>query len=194
MNPKECERLVDATLDRALGPQLVEPRTGMEERILANLPKEVERRPWWQWMWIPALAVAAVLAVVIGMRITSQETPAPQIVKKAVERPKQDRVAEGDLTPQNPVQTRTVSKRPARHVSPKTLVVAAAAPLPRQNVFPTSVPLTDQERLLLAFVNHQRPQAEMVAVEQQSEREKAQKYFESGEAPVAAPTQAQPMR
>jgi hypothetical protein len=199
MNREERERLVDGVLDRALGPQAVEPRPGLEERILANLPAHAPR-PWWQWMWIPALAAAAVLAIVIGMRLMQKETPQPVRAKKTVETPQQE-VA---TRPEAPVvkkatPPRVIAKQASRRrmVAGPKVEFARATPsqeLPRQAVFPALLPLTEQERLLLAFVNRQRPQAELVASEQQAEREKVQKYFETGEAPVAQPTPAQPMR
>lgn len=201
MNREERERLVDGALGRALGPQAVEPRPGLEDRILANLPAQAAaRRPWWEWIWIPALAAAAVLAIVIGMRVMEKQSPAPQQVKKSVEVPKQD-VAK---RPEGPVikkatPPRVIAKQaPGRRmVAGPKVEIARATPsheYPRQAVFPAPLPLTDQERLLLAFVNRQRPQAELMAAEQQADREKVRKYFETGEAPVAQPTPAQTMR
>jgi hypothetical protein len=192
MNPKERERLVDSLLDRELGPQLVEPRPGLEERILANLAAQPERHPWWQRMWIPALAATTVLAVVIGI---SMYRPTPQSPVYTPE-------TGGTIAamPTAPKGTTTTTVQPphgiAKHVGPKR-TVAVAQPtqaLPRQAVFPAPVPLTDQERLLLAFVNRQRPQAELIAAEQQAERERIRKYFETGEVPETKPIPAQPMR
>jgi hypothetical protein len=199
MNREERERLVDGVLDRALGPQAVEPRPGLEERILANLPAHAPR-PWWQWMWIPALAAAAVLAIVIGMRVMHEETPQPVQVRNTVETPKQEVATKLEAPMVKKAEPpRVIAKRvpPRQMLSEQKVEIARAIPsqeLPRQAVFPAPQPLTEQERLLLAFVNRQRPQAELVASEQQAEREKVQKYFETGEAPVAPPTPAQTMR
>jgi hypothetical protein len=193
MNREERERLVDNVLDRALGPQMVEPRDQLEERILANLPAEPHERPWWQWMWIPALAAATVLAIVIGARVMHRETPPPQRANKTLASP----THQAAVKPESPVvrqvrQQPVISKR-ASH--PKTEVAVAKVPnLPRQDVFPAPVPLTEQERLLLALVRGQRPQAELLAAEQQVQRERVQKYFETGEVPATQPTPAQPMR
>lgn len=199
MDPKERERLVDSVLDRALRPQLVEPRPGLEERILANLPTQPQRGPWWQWMWIPALAAAALLAVVIGMRVLHREAPAPIESKKTVQQPKQEIAvrpeppARDSVAPRKEVATHSGSTSARK---PRAEVVAAALrqDLPRQAVFPAPVPLTDQERLLLALVNRQRPEAELLAAEQQAQRERVQKYFETGEVPETQPITAQPMR
>jgi hypothetical protein len=194
MNPNERERLVDAVLDRALGPQRVEPRAGLEQRILANLPKEVERRRWWRWMWVPAVAAAAVLAVVIGMSIYK---PAEPVVSNPGTG---GTIAAVPTTPHETTRRVQPPRVVAKHVVPvgrvagRNAELTRATPaqaLPRQAVFPAPVPLTDQERLLLALVNRHRPEAELVAKEQQVQAEKVQKYFETGEAPVGQPTPAQ---
>ena len=200
MNREERERLVDSVLDRALGPQGVEPRSGLEERILANLPKEREPRPWWRWMLVPALAAAAVLAVAIGMRVMHRGTPVPVQANRTTEQPKQEVVVKPQAPVQQPlVPPRQMAKRvvpKATETTPKVEVASAKVgqQLPRQAVFPSPAPLTEQERLLLALVNQQRPQAEQIAAEQQAYRESFQKYLETGEAPVPQPAAAQPMR
>ena len=196
MNGAERERLVDSVLDRALGPQRVEPRAGFEERILANLPKEGERRPWWRWMWVPALAATALLAVVIGIRLMNPEPQAPVQVKKTNAVPNPEVATKPQVGIQPPVERRRqIATRGDRSASaPPVTIAKSEPPLPRQTVFPSPVPLTEQEQLLLAFVNRQRPQAELVAAEQQADRERIQKYFETGEVPEAKPIAAQPMR
>jgi hypothetical protein len=187
MNPKERERLVDSVLDRALRPQLVEPRPGLEERILANLPTQPQRRPWWQWMWIPALAAAALLAVVIGMRVMHRELPAPVQAIKTVEAPKQEATVEPEAPAIKQLQ-------PQRAHPPARVQVARVTPaLPKQGVFPSPVPMTDQERLLLALVRRNPEQAKAIAVEQQAERERIQKYLERGDS-SDSPSTAQQMR
>ncbi len=197
MNREERERLVDSALDWALGPRLVEPREGLEQRIVANLATAPQPRLWWRWMWVPALAAAAVLALVIGMRVMRREAPAQQQAQKTVEAPKPEIAVKQSPSVPQPMQRRQA----AVHIAPKTanapktqIAVAQRQELPRQAVFPSPTPLTEQERLLLALVNRQRPQAEQIAAEQQAQRESFQKYLETGEAPVPPPTPAQPMR
>src|SRR5579884_472422 len=90
MDRQRKERIVDDVLNRALGPQLVEPRQGLEGRILANLATMPPRRPWWRWMWVPALAAAALLAIAIGIRMMQHEAPKPIEAQKTVEAPKQE--------------------------------------------------------------------------------------------------------
>ena len=188
MNPKERERLVDQVLDRALGPQLVEPRPGLEERILANLPAQPEQRPWWRWMWIPALAAAAVLALVIGMRVLQRPAVPSQQVQKTIERPKQEIATKPQ--PPSVQQTiepkRLVAKRSAPRMSPQPTTVAVAEP--RLDVFPSRGTLTPEERLLVAFVRQQPLHARTVALEQAAHSEEVQKYLEKGQVPAVGPS------
>lgn len=194
MNPERKERIVDSMLDRALGPQPVEPRAGFEERLLANLASQPQRHPWWQWMWVPALAAATLLAVVIGMKVLHREPAVPQVVQKTVETPKQQKVAVAP--PVAPAAAPSSPRRNglARGNTAQTMVIARTTPLPKQDVFPSPVPLTEQERLLLALMRRTPNEAKLVAIEQQAERERIQKYFETGEPPAASPAPAQTMR
>ena len=196
MNPKERERLVDSVLDRAFGPQPVEPRPGLEERILANLSaQQQERRRWRQWIWVPALAAAAVLAIVIGMRLMHRETATPVQVRHTVETPKQEVAVKPEIPARPAIEPPARDGRGIRPVAARPVTVAKVEPsMPRMEVFPAPVPLTDQERLLLALVRRQRPEAELLAAQQQADHDKVQKYFETGEATVAQPTPAQSMR
>ena len=198
MERTQRERLVDSALDRALGPQSVEPRTGFEERILAHLAAAPQPRPWWRWLWIPALAAAAVLSVVIGLRWMQRETPPPVQAQKTVEAPIPEAAGktprnEGLLSPPA-IAKHTSPRRRNAAASVEAASTRSAQDLPRQAAFPVPVPLTEQERLLLSLVNRQRPQAVLLAAEQQAEREKVQKYFETGEVSAAQPIPAQPMR
>ena len=187
MNHEERERLVESVLDRALSPRLVEPRAGFEDRILANLPAQPERRPWWRWMWIPALAAAVVLAVVIGMRVMHREPPAAVQAIKTVEAPKQEATVKPEATAIKQLQS-------PRALPRARVQIARVTPaLPKQGVFPSPMPMTDQERLLLALVRRNPEQAKAIAVEQQAEHERIQKYLERGEA-SDSPSTAQQMR
>ena len=66
MNREERERLVDRVLNEALAPQEIQPRAGLEQRILANLRAQPLPRPRWRWMWVPAVA-ALLIAGYLGL-------------------------------------------------------------------------------------------------------------------------------
>jgi hypothetical protein len=192
MNREERERMVDRLLDGALTAQNAEPREGLEERILANLRTQPERHPWRRWLWAPALAAAAIL-IAAGLHL-ARRTPAPATPQVTRRQPpanvRRDAEAQRQVAT---VQPHHVPRSGSRRVPRPSPVLARAGKLPRQDVFPSPAPLTPEEQLLLALVRDNRPEAVNLAQAQQSERERVQKYFETGEAPVAVPAAA-PMR
>jgi hypothetical protein len=111
----DTERKFDELLNNALAEYSnVEPREGLEDRILANLATpQPEKRPWLQWwpVWGLAVAAAILLIVVISM-------------------PKHGEQIEG------------VKKTP-------TAVPQAVL---KQPVFPAPSALTDQEKMLFAYL------------------------------------------
>lgn len=119
---------------------VVEPRTGLEERILANLHAEREQatnRAWWRWS---AAAIAfATIVLVIGLAWTSihhapaiahrppMMEPAPQI---AATRPPAENLTAKSAHRRKPV----------------------APAYPKLDQFPSPRPLSDQERFLANYV------------------------------------------
>src|SRR5260370_599787 len=78
---------LDQQLDTALRKYAaVEPRVGLEERILANLRAQREHapaRPWWRWAAVGALAVVIILVVSLSWRARKpQLVQAPNPVTK----------------------------------------------------------------------------------------------------------------
>ncbi len=64
----ELDRMLDAALAKYAA---VEPRTGLEDRILANLRAERTRVPdraWWRWSVAGALAAVVVVALALAWR------------------------------------------------------------------------------------------------------------------------------
>jgi hypothetical protein len=193
MDHAERERIVDHALDRALGTKMVEPRPGLEERILANLPAQREPRAWWRWMWIPALAAVALLAIAIGMKMTQRESPKPVEAKRTVETPKPEvATQQKSHDARKAPEPRVVAHRnPQRRSNPQEIVIAKAEQqpsLPRMDVFPSRGTLTPEEKLLVAFVRQQPSHARSVALEQEARAEEVQKFLEKGQVPAAGPS------
>ena len=125
MNDNDKDRSVDDLLDALLRRyRSEEPRAGLENRILAGV------------------AVLAVL--VVSLRFTSRPvqptvviSPAPQAVAPKAETPKMVAV-----TPSASWVTRKPSRRPQ----------TTAAAFHRPGQFPTPSPLSEQEKLLFAYV------------------------------------------
>lgn len=189
MNREERERMVDRVLNEALAPQEIEPRAGLEQRILANLRAQPEPRPWWRWRktWAPVTAAAALIALAIGLRMTDLTPPMkPTMV---VER-RPSIAAAPKIVPAPATQVRVQVR--ARHGSPATLVIAGSVTPPgppRQDVFPSPEPLSEQERLFYQFVRQSPREAVQVAQMQAVERIRSQQFMETGGAPETAPEQ-----
>ena len=132
-------RLVDELLDASLRRYAdAEPRAGLEGRILAGTRarrRAQHRRMAWAW----ALAVAAAaVALLVVARPRRQSPPAP--VAAETPAPLRAPVAARAAPPAPP----PVPRRPRRHTAPRTVDL-------RPQEFPTPRPLSEQEKLLLAY-------------------------------------------
>ena len=138
---------IDRALDLALAKYAAaEPRTGLEERVLASLQAEREHardRAWWRWGVVAVFAT--IVLVVLGLaRITLR--PAPAITR----RPPSVASSAESTTPQI-----ASTRPPARGSAAKAVAHRSrpAAPAnPKLDQFPSPQPLSDQERILANYV------------------------------------------
>jgi hypothetical protein len=166
-------------LDRALDAALVkyaavEPRAGLEERILANLrangseQASTGRTGWlsqWQWNAV-AIAVAAVVIVAIALAVRSGSPARPVIANHP------------STTQPGPTPTPQVENHNASAVSPRTITPRKAAPLrrtvphpaqtvvaanPKLDQFPSPQPLSEQEKILESYAAKYPEQAALIA-------------------------------
>ena len=162
------EREVNATLATYAA---VEPRVGLEERVLANLRAERERaRAWWRWPALGALAAVAVFTLAVSLLWRSQTpsvTAHPPAPTGRSDRGTGTRIAAKNGDGVNHPMVRSAMKRPARHGAPQPAVVAQGPKLDR---FPSPQPLSEQEQLLVRYVKEFPQDAVMIA--------KAQAEFE----------------
>ncbi len=190
----ENDRL-DRELDAALSQYaVVEPRAGLEERVLANLRAEQEHaaaRGWWRW---PALGVAAAVLIVAAASLMWIEgmwrpgKPAPDITARRPATTSQGskqpgtRIASNDASRSVRPTVSAVVKRPARHgVHPPQAIVANG---PRLDQFPSPRPLSEEERLLVRYV-HDFPQDAVMIAQAQAETEREMDQL-NGNAPAGA--------
>jgi hypothetical protein len=147
---------LDSTLDAALAKYATaEPRVGLEERILANL-RTVETRTgdrvWWNWGIATALAFVLVVAAALAWRWSMH----PPIVKLPP-------------VPTSPVSTEAkrnpgtspekAARRKVRHPMEHGVVAAK----PKLDVFPSPLPLSEQEKILAIYVAQYPDHAALVA-------------------------------
>jgi hypothetical protein len=156
---KEREDL-DRALDSALARyRAVEPREGLEERILANVRTADTRsvqRTWWHWGFTAALAAVLIIAAALAWQWNQpKQTPVavhPSTEKRAPVAP----VAHRDG---NEAPPRSSPRRTARH-QPERETVAAN---PKLDVFPSPLPLSEQEKILASYVSQYPKHAALVA-------------------------------
>lgn len=153
----EKEKQIDEMLDSLLAAySSTEPRPGLETRILASLrdapSREASPMPWnFKWLWAVAALAAAIIAGAVLMSGRHHVAPPSNTVVQAVQPAVQQPVI------QEPTMQSSVP--PAVHHRHKTL-----APAPPQNVklalsqrpaiFPTPVPLSEQERLMFSYLEN----------------------------------------
>jgi hypothetical protein len=143
----------------------VDPRAGLEERILANLRAEqmrVPERAWWRWSI--AATVAAVIVVGITLAWRADKPAQPLIVKhpsSTQQSPKQaPQIAARD---ENGGIKSVVAPtgRTVHHSQATTLAVASENP--KLDVFPSPQPLSEQEKILMSYVTDFHDEAVVIA-------------------------------
>lgn len=165
MADQEKDKHLDALLDSLLSQYSdVEPRPGLETRILAAVEHAGTRSAslWWKarWIWMGA-AAASVAALIIALAIlltshTRQDQGSPVVNSNA---PSQPLIPPSShrIEPEH----HDIATVPAGHHIRSMQDTATATEL-RRDVFPTPVPLSNQEKLVLRYLSGT-PRAELVA-------------------------------
>jgi hypothetical protein len=142
----------------------VEPRAGLEQRILANLRAEQKHasvRSWWRWPAVSAISAAVVAAALLLASKFGKPTPHltahPRYVP-AITLPAADSQTSGNNRPggTGPI----LRKKPLRVAHHRENENASA---PKLDVFPSPQPLSEQEKMLAAYVAQHRQQAVLIA-------------------------------
>jgi hypothetical protein len=190
MEDVDKDRL-DQWLDSALRLYgIAEPRVGLEGRILASLATTEDQvlagsaRIAPRWLWALGTTAAAVfLAATLWMgkgavRHTRQiqasrhdavVTAAPNVSLGTGAARSEDRQ---DISAH---QAPTAHRRPTRPVGSQTSKISHERRLPQ---FPSSRPLSEQEQLLVSYVEHNPTEALLMAQEQEKHQEEMQAWWE----------------
>jgi hypothetical protein len=161
MEFKNKERFDDDWLDAALKQYgRIEPRTGIENRVLANLRAERELVIARKWQWWPAVAAVTALTVVVAALLvwgSRHKNPAPMARKVTapieVRRPDSTEKNLQVQAANREVHTRV---RDHRHIN-----VESASE--RREQFPSPVPLSEQEQILARYVEQFPHEADLIA-------------------------------
>ena len=171
---------LDHDLDAALAKYAsVNPRPGLEERILANLHAErahVTDRVWWRWGFAAALAAVVIVATTLAWRGGRSGHPPmahhPSTTEQ-IRRPTNPptTTASERLTANAPIRAmHSGGAIAARRAAPRAQAVAEADP--KLDVFPSPRPLSEEELALARYVRNFPGDAKLVAQAQEaSERE-----------------------
>jgi hypothetical protein len=162
---------LDHTLDAALANYAaVEPRAGLEERILANLraePARVSERVWWQ---LPlAIGATAIVVLAVGLVLRSGRHPQPSVKNPPAVTTPATKQPDTQAATHNPDAVRLARDQATRHQPTHATVqhsarseTVAAAP-PRLDQFPSPRPLSEQEKLLASYIAQEPQRAALVA-------------------------------
>jgi hypothetical protein len=161
--PSEKDAL-DVALDAALRKySAVEPRAGLEQRILAQLQTECSRLPnrsWWRWSAAGAIAALLAFTLTLAWRSSRTTTAVVRPLSTPIERVRNSttRVAVDGGTQATPAIR--PQHRVARHRSSQPLL---AADEPKLDQFPSYRPLSEHEKLALEYVERFPKQASLMA-------------------------------
>lgn len=176
----ERDRQLDAALARyAAG----EPRAGLEQRVLANLRAEQQlhaARGWRGWRALAALAVACSIAVISASLLTKSKVSNPAAASGSASREGVARdsrpggAAQSDMgkpasesgrLPERVQSTERAKGAVANHLAVNELRQTETADevAPKLERFPAPEPLSEQEKLLVRFVEDDPQEAALVA-------------------------------
>ena len=163
MGDEQRDKQLDTLLDSMLaGYSDVEPRPGLEGRVLSSIREASARQPsllWkWRWVWAGAAAFAAAVAIAILLLSSPSSSRQPNAVANGTagsENVASPRVA--NTAPQNVIRQHKPRKFAQARPLPKMVVTEV-----RRDVFPTPEPLSDQERMMLRYLSRT-PHEELVA-------------------------------
>jgi hypothetical protein len=154
----ELDQQLDAALVKFAA---VEPRAGLEQRVLARLRTEREHvrdHSWWRWGLVAAVAAVVIVTIALARRpgkpshpvLVSHPSPATQSPERFGPRDVANGVRPHDR------------RRPRKtgHRAQPSIVVAGG---PKFDQFPSPQPLSEQERILATYVAEYPEHAVLVA-------------------------------
>jgi hypothetical protein len=154
----DLDRALDAALTKYAA---VEPRAGLEERIRAHLRAEgtsSAAHAWWNWRVAAVLAAVLVIAASLAWR-WNKASHRPVVlhrpeVKQAPIAPYRSSGETAFASQRKPSRHKTIGSRPQPQV---------AAVEPKLDVFPSPLPLSEQEKILSLYVEKYPQDAALVA-------------------------------
>lgn len=168
---------LDDQLEAALAKYAaVEPRTGLEERILANLksrPSSSTRVAWWRWA-----AVVAAALIVTSLVLWVEKHNAQQIVRRPTTSSEQ---ASHQTIAQSapPNSTRRVNPVKVRRTAKRSFTQPLATAELKLDRFPSPRPLSEEELALVRYVQSFPREATLIAQAQEEFELQMQKEMDA---------------
>jgi hypothetical protein len=169
MDPNDKTREIDQWLESGLRQYTnIEPRTGLESRVLAHLQAErnqiASTHRWW-WAAGTATALAAiVVAVWVWQGSREVRSPSAAINSPSTYHEESPKAAEPRPVPENARADRgaPAAQVATRRPSPPSRELAAVA-TPKLEQFPSPRPLSEQEKILMSYVAQYPEKAALLA-------------------------------
>lgn len=157
-NDQKLDRLLDELLSQY---SAVEPRPGLETKVLARLSESAHARTrWWMWRWLWAGAATAIAAMILLFAFfPTRQTPQSPTIATTPPSHEAPRVQLPHVVESGPPPLAATRRGPRRHPHPSSAANTAVA---RKEVFPTPEPLSQQDMLLLRYLATT-PHQELVA-------------------------------
>ncbi|HWG49832.1 MAG TPA: hypothetical protein VN669_09070 [Candidatus Acidoferrales bacterium] len=183
---KQLDRMLDSMLSHYAA---AEPRPGLETKVFALIGEfRKQKQGLGRLRWLIAgtgLATAAVAVVVLLLVFRTAQGPrlAPQVAQNGQIQPL---AHTGKTVPRqtenNPAKKRALVRKslPRRILRQADSQAQETALAERPAVFPTPVPLTEQERLLFTYVENT-PRSEVVAQIKSDDQKEARAFWAAGE-------------
>ena len=176
---KDKQMQMDEMLDSLLASySSVEPRPGLETRILANLRNDESRavsHGWWnfKWLWAGAVVAAIIMAAVLinGWRRQRVEPPTNTVVQSGKPVPTQPVVQNSSPA------TATVVPRHRKTLAPRPPQNATLALSERPQIFPTPVPLSEQERLMFTYLENTPREVVVAQMPRNDDQKEAEEFW-----------------
>ena len=184
------ERRLDDLLGSALSEySAAEPRPGLEARILAHVREAAKPQlRWWSVRWQVAGAVGAGIVAIVLSVLFLRPLPKPQQVQVRPNTPPSNQAQVLNNRPAPGV----VRKRQGKRATVGSKEIHAEyqqqdlAQSDRPSVFPTPAGLSEQEKLMLAYIA-QTPKEEFIAQMRPPNPEEEEEFWKDRQPPAARP-------
>ncbi len=169
----ELDRLLDSALAKY---STVEPRSGLEERVLANLQAERKNDPSRvRWQWGLAAVVAAVVVAALSFSWRLETTKDPSVASHPAVQDSSSRIPEGQMA-RHDLNTDTPQRfEPAHRKTPHPQIAPIPAAGPKLDQFPSPQPLSEQELALAKYASTFPEEAILIATAQEEFEKETQR-------------------